>query len=217
MRPSVILALLAVPACKALAVQVSRGAAVRAVSMTARCAQLAMAVVEEDAASIQAQADAVFNLIDVDGNGGVSFDELRDHLVTSGYAAAAVEKIFNKLDADADGELSKEELRDGFVKFAALRSAPGLGSYNAAFVEEIYADADTLFDTVDANDDGGISDRELRVHMRTYTSYSDSAISAIFANLDANEDGEVSRDELREAFVKSAALRQALGMGPNFK
>ena len=43
-----------------------------------------------------------------------------------------------------DGELSPEELREGFVKFAPLRTAPGMGAYNSDFVSEINADADSL-------------------------------------------------------------------------
>jgi hypothetical protein len=35
--------------------------------------------------------------------------------------------------------------------------------------------------------------------------------------LDGDCNGNLSRDELRDAFVRSSALRLALGEGPNFK
>jgi len=170
-----------------------------------------------DLAVIHAEADAVFSVIDVNGDGAISKAELTKHLVGAGYTAAAVDSIFSKLDTNQDGELSPEELREGFVKFAPLRTAPGMGAYNSDFVSEINADADSLFNAIDIDGNGFISETELRVHLRSFSDYSDVAITKLFAMLDVNSDGDIEREELREAFVRYSALRQAIGSGPNFK
>ena len=80
---------------------------------------------------VHKDADAVFSVIDTDGNGSISADELTTHLVSCGYKSEAVAKIFATLDTDGDGELSREELRAGMVNYTPLRKAPGLGNYNA--------------------------------------------------------------------------------------
>jgi len=172
---------------------------------------------EADVASASADADAVFAVIDSNGDGNISEEELIKHLTTAGYAEAAVSKIFEKLDTNKDGELSLEELRAGFLLYSPLRSAPGMGSYNSQFVTEIHADADNLFNAVDIDGNGSISETELRVHLRSFSGYSDPAITKIFEMLDVDASGEISRGELQDAFVKYSALRQAIGEGPNFK
>lgn len=172
---------------------------------------------ESEIKQIRRDADAVFSVIDIDGDGSISLDELTNHLKTSGYADDAIAKIFARLDVNNDGSISKEEFRDGLIAFSPLRSAPGLGNYNSQFVDEIHADADRLFSSCDADNNGSISREELKDYLSIVSKYSDRAIDNIFQNLDVNYDGEISKEELRDAFVKYSALRQAIGEGPNFK
>eukprot|EP00900_Chrysochromulina_parva_P024448 jgi/Chrpa1/6637/Chrysochromulina_OHIO_Genome00014248-RA len=167
--------------------------------------------------NIKQDAEAVFSVVDVDGDGTVTKEELMSHLTASGYKAEAVEKIFEKLDIDKSGCLSLEELIAGFANYTPLRKAPGFGNYNEQFKELIHADADALFNAIDGNNDGEITDAELRVHLRQFSNFSDAAITNIFSMLDTNANGGVDRKELRSAFVRSSALRQAIGQGPNFK
>ena len=62
---------------------------------------------------LEQDADAVFNVVDIDGDGSVTKDELIAHLTSCGYQQGAVDKIFEKLDTDGSGCLSREELRAG--------------------------------------------------------------------------------------------------------
>ncbi|KAL3906291.1 MAG: hypothetical protein SGARI_004070 [Bacillariaceae sp.] len=163
-------------------------------------------------------ADLIFSVVDVDGSGALSFEELTNHLSTSGYTSEAIEQLFKKMDTDKNGEISRREFRRAFDMIVALQSAPGLGNYNAQFEKEIYEDADTLFRSCDENGDGKIELSELLSHMdRKFSTYSETALKKIFRSMDTDGDGSISKEEVRDAFVRCAALRQALGEGPNFK
>lgn len=166
---------------------------------------------------INRDSDAIFSVIDNDGNGEISLDELTAHLTKSGYEETVVTKIFAKMDVNNDGCISGEEFRTGMVQFAPLRSAPGLGNYNADFVHEIQADADALFRNIDVDGDGTVTPQELTQYLKMVSSYTDPAIANLFAMLDVDQDGAISKEEVREAFIKYSALRQAVGEGPNFK
>ena len=78
---------------------------------------------------------------------------------------------------------------------------------------QVAAEADEVFDAIDANSDGAISLEELRSHIAG-SGYSPAAVQAMFDGLDTNGDGSVSRDELRAGFQRSssATLRLALGL-----
>jgi Ca2+-binding EF-hand superfamily protein len=179
--------------------------------------KLAPVDVEPDLLTIHADADFIFRVIDEDGNSSITLEELMGHMGKSGYADAAVQKIFKALDTNKDGVISQDEFRSGLVKFAQLRTAPGLGEFNRGFVKEIHADSDSLFYSIDADGNGTISKDELKGHLARTSKYSDPAINKIFRMLDVNKDGEISKEELREAFVRYSALRQAIGEGPNYK
>lgn len=183
---------------------------------TRAIAHMSTSAVERDDL-MAADADAVFAVIDRDGSGEISRDELLEHLVQCGYSAEAVDKVFMKLDADRSGCLSREELRSGFRQFTPLRQAPGFGNYNEQFKEQIHVDADALFNAIDADNDGEITDFELRIHLRQFGNFTDVAITNIFELLDADANGGIDRDELRSAFVRYSALRLAIGQGPTFK
>ena len=219
---------------------------------------------DQSVEEIHAEADAVFALVDQDGDGAISYAELQAHLLGCGYAQEAVDAIWYTLDADTDGSVLCDELRAGFVRYAGIRGMKGMGNHRPGFVgaitvdavfdaidadgagagisndelrwhlrgkgygdetidrffetldvnfdhgEDVRADADAIFDKIDADGDGTISNDELRTHFRE-RGYTDIAIDKIFATLDVDLDGEISRDELCEAFVKYSALRFASG------
>lgn len=170
-----------------------------------------------DVEQIRKDADVIFSVIDDDGDGSITLKEMTAHMTKSGYAEEAVAKIFGKLDINSDGSVSKEEFRAGLVRYSPLRSAPVFGNYNSQFLKEIHEDADAVFRSVDRDNNGDISKKELQDHLGRVTKYSDAAIANIFDALDANDDGSISKEELRDAFAKYSALRQAMGEGPNYK
>mmetsp|Transcript_52415 Transcript_52415/g.61211 ORF Transcript_52415/g.61211 Transcript_52415/m.61211 type:complete len:230 (+) Transcript_52415:65-754(+) len=168
--------------------------------------------------TINQDADAIFNVIDSDGNGFVSRKELIDHLSGAGYTGEVIDKIFNKMDKNNDGEISKQEFQKGLMLFAALRSAPGLGNYNSEFEKEIYEDADTLFQSADVNNDGEIDVSELKSYLdRKFSKFTVAGVENLFEIMDVNNDGKITKEELKDAFVRYSALRLAIGEGPNFK
>jgi Ca2+-binding EF-hand superfamily protein len=184
-------------------------------------ATLYAAAADQDQSSIEElrrDADVIFSIIDSDGSGSISREEMTSHLSDAGYTEEVIDKIFNKLDTNKDSEISKEEFRRGFVIIIALRSAPGLGNFNSQFEKEIYEDADQVFQSADADGDGEIDESELKSHLgRRFGKFSDEATENIFRMLDVNGDRTISREEFRDAFVRYAALRQAIGEGPNYK
>ena len=139
----------------------------------------------------------------------------------SGYSEDDVSRWFMFLDSEPeDGFISPQELRTGFSRYesATLRLALGL----AAGIDEARdvpaADprqqlADDLFDLVDMNRDGQLSNGELSKHLET-KGYSLRTIESIFSALDVNNDGAISREELRSAFARYeySAFRMALGI-----
>lgn len=163
-------------------------------------------------------ADLIFSIIDVDGNNALSKEELSTHLIKAGYPETTVSQIFQKMDVNKDGEISRDEFGKGMMQLKALQTAPGLGNFNSQYVKEILEDADQVFQTMDADNNGSIDAFEIQSHMgRRWLSYSDEAIASIFQMLDVNGDERISKEEFRNAFLRHSALRQVLGEGPNFK
>jgi len=168
---------------------------------------------EDEVKKIHEQADAIFSVIDLNADGAISLDELDCHLSRCGYTEEAVAGIFDALDCDGDVGISREELRKGFVQYAPLRSAPGLGDYRAEFIEQLGTEADTIFNTIDVNGDGLVSLAELQEHLAAAggVNYEPQAVDKIFRTLDGNADGSISQEEMRIGYVRYAAMRIALG------
>jgi Ca2+-binding EF-hand superfamily protein len=78
---------------------------------------------------IREDADFLFNSIDTDKSGNISFQELKEHLQrkTNAFSDQAIKNMFNMLDVNLDKEISIDELRDAFVRYSALRQALGEG------------------------------------------------------------------------------------------
>lgn len=176
--------------------------------------------IDKELASIYRNADVIFSVIDIDGNGFLSRQELTSHLTTAGYQAKIVNQIFSKMDINSDGKVSREEFRRGMETLPALQQAPGLGAFNMPhYKREILQDADQAFQSADADGNGALDEFEFKSHLgRMFgRGYSEKAIQELFKSLDVNGDEKISKKEFRDAFLKCAALRQVIGEGPNYK
>lgn len=197
---------------------------------SAPAASAAPAVPEpETVAQIHADADAVFALLDLDGDEQLTLEELSWHLRGAGYSQPAVENIFSTLCADSecriatvseecdDRTVSRDELRQCFERFATLREVPGLVNKRPSpeLTEEIERAADELFDAIDSDGDGQISKVELHAHLSD-SAYSMRASDKVFDAIDTDGNGKISRDELRGGMVRYSALRLAMGVGKSF-
>eukprot|EP00751_Fragilariopsis_kerguelensis_P024155 CAMPEP_0170858366 /NCGR_PEP_ID=MMETSP0734-20130129/15948_1 /TAXON_ID=186038 /ORGANISM="Fragilariopsis kerguelensis, Strain L26-C5" /LENGTH=306 /DNA_ID=CAMNT_0011230987 /DNA_START=22 /DNA_END=942 /DNA_ORIENTATION=- len=74
--------------------------------------------------------------------------------------------------------------------------------------------SDSIFDKIDTDQDGSITNDELQTHLEGI-GYSNMSIQTLFGALDKNEDGLISREEMRFAFTNYdiQALYQAFGIG----
>jgi len=78
----------------------------------------------------------------------------------------------------------------------------------------MFREADAIFDTIDVNNDGEISNDELRGHLEE-KGYPSDSIRMLFTVVDKNADGAISREEMRFAFsnYEISALYRAFGLG----
>lgn len=79
--------------------------------------------------------------------------------------------------------------------------------------EDLIADADDVFRVLDVNNDGEISNAELRSYLES-TGCSPQVIRGLFTALDTNADGAISLEEMRFAFThyEASALQTAFGL-----
>jgi len=61
--------------------------------------------------STEAEADAIFNVIDVDLSNSIDQDEVTEYMLQAGLTTDQVQKLFASMDEDRNGEVSREEFR----------------------------------------------------------------------------------------------------------
>ena len=178
-----------------------RTAAIRAEAPPSRSSWPAMDD-GESARLLEADADALFEMLDANSDGALSETEVRDVMLAERYEETLIEKVFNSIDADSNGSISKDEFRGAYLRHPTLRTAPGLG---ASVKQKLSGDADTIFDVLDANGDGEVSQSEMRAFLK---GIDEAVILKIFATIDADTSGGVSRGEFRKAYLMYPSLRE---------
>lgn len=168
---------------------------------------------EEEITSIHVDADTLFNVVDRNGDGAISKEELGAHLLLARYTEESIESLFDLIDVDRDGEVTRSELREAFVRYPTLRDAPAMGSLGKSERAAVHDEADETFSGLDLNGDGELSLSDLQAHFAKVEgpTYSDGAVETIFMSLDTDSNGTVSRSEFREGYVSYRAMRLALG------
>jgi len=169
---------------------------------------------DEQIANIHNVADALFNVLDRNGDGVISQEELACHLLLARYDEEAVLKIFGLVDVNSDGQLSRVELREAFIRYPSLLDAPGMGSQANFGPNEVHMEADEVFAKVDTNGDGLLSLEELSAYLAGVEgpSYSPESVARVYDTLDANGDGQVTQSVFRGGFVRYKAIRLGLGL-----
>ena len=116
-----------------------------------------------------------FYLIDVDGNGDVNRDEVRNAFLKK-----------------------RRELRQGEMSESKRNLATSLEDQILAASK----DADEFFDKVDRDGSGTVTIHEFEVYMKRNTHHSDRAIQELFDSMDVDKDGYITREEVRKAYIK---------------
>ena len=130
----------------------------------------------------------VFSMIDRDGDGEVSKEEVRANFF----------KRRRELVQKTGGNI------EGMVDDDVLMKAA--------------TDADKLFEKADVSGDGELTLREFQYYMKRHTNHSDVAIAELFSMMDADNDGYVTREEVRRVFLKQKQqLKMNGGKGSNSK
>ncbi|MBD3139794.1 EF-hand domain-containing protein [Microbispora bryophytorum] len=79
--------------------------------------------------AVSATADAMFEAVDLDGDGFISRSEYGVLVETWNGTPAATDEIFPRLDLDGDGHLTRDEFRTHWTEFWAGDNPSAPGSY----------------------------------------------------------------------------------------
>ena len=69
-------------------------------------------------------AERLFYLIDTDGDGAISREELSSFLLKSKTDPNEISRMFSEIDKNKDGKISKEEWTEGYASYASRLPDP---------------------------------------------------------------------------------------------
>lgn len=172
--------------------------------------------------------DSVFDSIDVNSDGSISYDELRTYLEGSGYSSLSMTNLFTSLDTNTDGEISREEFKIAFTKndiksekeaeepkiskeeniLTKTLTTDDIADKNSIGVNSDFGgNPDTIFAAIDKNSDGSISRKELSKYLKS-SGFPYKSVKNLFLMLDKNGDGVITLEEMRDAFASKAATEK---------
>ncbi|XP_062569936.1 calmodulin-like isoform X1 [Saccostrea cucullata] len=124
-----------------------------------------------------------FEKADVNGDGAVSIEELKDILTVEYNQTLSdreVAEMFSDIDKNGDGQITKEEFLSEMMK-KERRTA----------VEE-------AFQKIDKNGDGKLAKDEVAAAMREIGHFTDEEIDKLIKKADKNNDGVIDRAEFEK-------------------
>jgi len=139
------------------------------------------------------EVDNICESVDTNGDGKITPDELRNHLVNEmGYTKEYTDYLFESIDTDSNGSISLEELRFAFYNFEALSMYMTFGMGGAditkrAQFKDMAVKSSNQYN--DGNDDGKYDKLLL-----------DDLADLIFDMIDTDKSGEISKAELEAHF-----------------
>jgi Ca2+-binding EF-hand superfamily protein len=163
----------------------------------------------------------VFESMDVDGDGEVSFKEFKAAVVKADTESEAnmqrsneLRKLFKAMDTDKSGGLSKNELKQYCDKHSEMKDRLSMGKPSFSL--------DTIFDEMSPGEDGNVSFKEFKraVMKADSMSVEDTsvvgAIREIFSAIDKDGDGNVTKPELVEYCKANPDMKKRLGVKKGF-
>jgi Ca2+-binding EF-hand superfamily protein len=139
-----------------------------------------------------ADAQQLFRLLDVDGDGNISHEEMRS--CGQKFNAKEIEAIFAIGDINNDGAIDMGE----FVAVMCPAAATVVQRISKGF--KTLDDVKMAFKKIDRDNDGNISKDEMRG-----ANLNEQEVNAVFAMGDTNNDGEIDIDEFIQCMCPSAS------------
>merc|ERR1719458_680645 len=148
---------------------------------------------------------AAFQRFDVNMDGMISCDELKNGLHGSGMKMndQEVMTVFAMADTDGDGEISLQEFSAllGSSSGSAPAAAPSSGSLQFRSVDEVK----NAFKKFDINNDGHLDRNEFKQLVASCNGGSDQAADALFKQGDSDGDGKLDYQELIKLLYPASA------------
>mmetsp|Transcript_130 Transcript_130/g.157 ORF Transcript_130/g.157 Transcript_130/m.157 type:complete len:290 (+) Transcript_130:147-1016(+) len=155
------------------------------------------------------EADELFDSIDVNNDGGITNDELREYLEKAGYTKESIRYLFTAFDSNADGIISREEMRYAFSNYeiSALYKAFGLAAATETTTKATESstseEKQLLLDQIQFNE--AIKDirSKSKIDDKTVPWIFSELADSVFDMIDKDKNGDISKEELREYFEKN--------------
>ncbi|XP_052818515.1 calmodulin-like protein 3 [Mya arenaria] len=149
--------------------------------------------------------DAIFRTLDTDGNGWLTFDEVKGfalrhltQLMGQNPTELEIMGYCDKIDKNGDGAISKAELKQFMVEFMEVMGDP---------VTRIRSATKTMMKVIDKDGNGLIDKNEFREFMeKNNCKLADDEIDSVFSNVD--RDGDTDTLNVEE-FVQIISIGQA--------